>query len=112
MTSSAPSSPKHRVCRLVRAPTAVVAVVLLYATFLFAFREGDHAVGFTALRGGAPSEGSTTLPGDDGEETAEAREEVETWDPVPDHNYSERGPVKGGVEVYPLQVKSKNHSRR
>lgn len=83
----------------------MAAVVLLYTVFLLAFREGDQAARFMALRG-APSEGSTTLPAGDGEETIEAREEIETWDPLPDHNYSERGPVKGGVEVYPLQVQT------
>eukprot|EP00752_Nemacystus_decipiens_P005989 g5408.t1 len=55
-----------------------------------------------ALRG-ATSEDSTNLPKVDGQETVEAREEVEEWDPLPDQNFSERGPVKGGVEVYPLQ---------
>lgn len=79
----------------------VVAVVLLYTTALLALREGDGPIGFMALRG-AQAEGlsASTTDGDDSQE----REEVEEWDPLPAPNYGERGPVKGGVEVYPLQV--------
>lgn len=84
----------------------VVAVVLLYATAMLVSRQGDEHTrmrsGFMALRG-APAEGSSPARAA-GDRTLE-REEVEKWDPpTPNYNYAERGPVKGGVEVYPLQV--------
>lgn len=104
MTSSASLSSKYWVCRLPRGPMAVVAVVLLY-TLTLVFRQADEAAGFMALRG-ATSEGSTS-PEAVEEETL-TREEIEVWDPLPDNDYAQRGPVKGGVEVYPLQVCKQN----
>lgn len=69
---------------------------------------------FMALRG--LHHDSSILIDDDDPETAAAaasdREAVEQWDPLPQqrnsgrisYGDSPRDPVKGGVEVYPLQV--------
>lgn len=81
----------------------LVAVVLLYMAFLFGSQEGDEpTAAYTALRAGNGGGPGASPAGN----VKLEREEVEQWDPLPDHNYPDRGPVKGGVEVYPLQVNS------
>ncbi len=48
-----------------------------------------------------------SMPAEDDEEV-ENREEIEHWDPQPDTNSNNWGgtPAKGGVEIYPLQVRA------
>ncbi|CAM9523788.1 unnamed protein product [Pylaiella littoralis] len=115
MSSSAPSSPhgggQYRTCcRLILSPMALAAVALLYIVTFIVFRDGNHPVDLVALRGRRPSARSSTLVDDETATAVRDREEVERWDPPPQRNsgrisYGEspRGPVRGGVEVFPLQ---------
>lgn len=84
-----------------------MAIILLYAAFAVVSRDGNDQAGFMLLRGndsGADrGRGANAFVRE--EEEVSEREPVEHWDPVPDNDYGYRGPVKGGVEVYPLQVR-------
>lgn len=64
------------------------------------FRGGD-GLRFTALRGSSAAIDATDVA---------AREAAQNWEPekrTPGTSYgvSARGPVKGGVEIYPVQVR-------
>lgn len=103
MTSSA-SSPPHlshnRSCRVVRNPALLLVIALVYALSLLAFRGGDGPR-FMALRGSTAANDVTEVA---------AGEAAQNWEPEnrnPGTSYgvSARGPVKGGVEIYPVQVR-------
>lgn len=88
----------------------VGAVIVLYGVTVLVFRDGDHRMDLTALRGTQPSRPFTMLD-DEIEAGVSDREADEQWDPLPQrhsgrisYGESPRDPVKGGVEVYPLQV--------
>lgn len=70
----------------------------------------ESRLGFSSLRGSSMD--STDMLVDE----IMAREEAEAWEPesMPNPRFSfgdtGRGPVKGGVEVYPLQVRGQQKS--
>lgn len=92
----------------------VVAAILLYGVFLLVSRDGQ-TMG-VALRGSSTITASTStstttaVVHEERRETTEGEEPVvEEWDPVPENpriSYGDtpREPVKGGVEIYPVQV--------
>lgn len=77
----------------------LLSVALLYALVALVLRDGNHGSMGMALRGSDASD-------DDGE--AGRREAAAEWEPeMPSRGASgdaSRGPVKGGVEIYPVQV--------
>eukprot|EP00904_Undaria_pinnatifida_P004729 jgi/Undpi1/14257/HiC_scaffold_9.g03906.m1 len=98
LTSSPPHLSHHRSCRIVRNPALLLVVALIYAVSLLVFRGGD-GLRFTALRGSSAAIDATDVA---------AREAAQNWEPekrTPGTSYgvSARGPVKGGVEIYPVQ---------
>lgn len=100
LTSSPPHLSHHRSCRIVRNPALLLVVALIYAVSLLVFRGGD-GLRFTALRGSSAAIDATDVA---------AREAAQNWEPekrTPGTSYgvSARGPVKGGVEIYPVQVR-------
>lgn len=91
-----------RVCRLVRCPLILLCIALVYISVL-ALRHDNTPV----LRSSSKQEEI-----DKEEEGLEARlAAVEEWGSDTDRNFrlslaeTGRGPLKGGVEVYPLQVR-------
>ena len=104
MTSSA-SSPAHlshsRACRIVRNPALLLVIALVYAACLLVFPSAGDGLRFMALRGStAANDASEVAP----------KEAAQNWEPEkrnPGTSYgvSARGPVKGGVEIYPVQVR-------
>lgn len=83
-----------------RNPALLLAIALVYAVGLLVFRGGD-GLRFMSLRGSTAA--------NDASEVA-AREVAQNWEPEkrnPGTSYGvpARGPVKGGVEIYPVQVR-------
>ncbi|CAM9920596.1 unnamed protein product, partial [Ectocarpus fasciculatus] len=117
MTSLSPQ-PTHRgSVSVARSPwrAMVLAAILLYGMFLLVSRDGQ-TMG-VALRGSSTITGSTStstaVVHEERRETTEGEEPVvEEWDPVPENpriSYGDtpREPVKGGVEIYPIQQPSR-----
>lgn len=91
-----------RVCRVTRCPLILLCVALVYISVLALRHDEKHI-----LRGYSKAEED-----EEDEEALEARNAVvEEWGSDTDRNFrlslaeTGRGPLKGGVEVYPLQVR-------
>lgn len=107
MTSSA-SSPPHlshnRPCRIVRNPALLLAIALVYAASLLVFRGAGNGLRFMSLRGSTAANDASEVAAKDRKEAAQ-NWEPEKRNPGTSYGVSERGPVKGGVEIYPVQVR-------
>lgn len=92
-------SSQHRVCRIVRNPVVLLSIALVYLLAVLVWPPDEDARGLMALRG-------TTLS--DSVDDDRARKADEGWEPESRLSYGDtaRGPVKGGVEIYPVQVRS------
>lgn len=105
MTSSA-SSPPHlshnRPCRIVRNPALLLAIALVYAASLLVFRGAGNGLRFMSLRGSTAANDASEVAAKDRKEAAQ-NWEPEKRNPGTSYGVSERGPVKGGVEIYPVQ---------
>lgn len=90
-----------RVCRVARCPLILLCIALVYMSVL-AMRHNEKHV----LRGSSKQEEIKK----EGEGLEARNAAVEEWGSDTDRNFrmslaeAGRGPLKGGVEVYPLQV--------
>lgn len=103
------SAPKHVICRLLRSPLPLFSIVLLYLIYMFAFREGASLLsrGSNTLKSNVSLRG--TAERDSQEEDTdgsldERLSEDAQWEPDPEWTSAQRSVVKGGVEIYPVQV--------
>ncbi|CAM9534255.1 unnamed protein product [Ectocarpus sp. 6 AP-2014] len=119
MTSLSPQPAQRGSVSAARSPwrAMVVAVILVYGVFLLVARDGQ-TMG-VALRGSSSittsTSTSTAVVHEERRQSTEEEEEepvVEEWDPVPEsprisYGDTPREPVKGGVEIYPIQQPSR-----
>lgn len=96
-TRSRLQSVQHHACRAARSPVLLLLFALLYAFVALLLRDGDDDTSFAVLRGSGDDADEVTTP-------------VDEWEPeVPEvrlsYGEADRGPVKGGVEIYPVQVR-------
>ncbi|CAB1104245.1 unnamed protein product [Ectocarpus sp. CCAP 1310/34] len=116
MASLSPQPAQRGSVSVGRSPWRVmmVAIILVYGVFLLVARDGQ-TMG-VALRGSSSittsTSTSTAVVHEERRQSTEEEEEepvVEEWDPVPEsprtsYGNTPREPVKGGVEIYPIQV--------
>ncbi|CAM9360111.1 unnamed protein product, partial [Ectocarpus sp. 12 AP-2014] len=119
MTSLSPQPAQRGSVSVARSPwrVVVVVVILVYGVFLLVGRDGQ-TMG-VALRGSSSittsTITSTAVVHEERRQSTEEEEEepvVEQWDPVPEsprisYGDTPREPVKGGVEIYPIQQPSR-----
>lgn len=102
------NAPKHVLCRLSRSPLPLFGIVLMYLVYIVAFQDkgGSLFSRGDSSNGSSVSLRATSAREEDHEDGSldERLSEDAQWEPDPEWTSAERAGVKGGVEIYPVQV--------
>lgn len=85
------------------------SIVLLYLIYMFAFREGGSLFsgGSNATQSNVSLRGSAERDNQEEDKDGSLDERLSEdaqWEPDPEWTSAQRSVVKGGVEIYPVQV--------